>query len=153
MKPLRKLKNLVSLQAKRKPLVMKSNNPIEESRRYVENAQKVLRENGKLDKDKIFYEDPKYVRAAGNYLWLGVLLALEAVFHLKKQKNSRVDIDDYKALITKRDKKLLTILNDAYNVLHLSMTYDGIQSKKICDEGFSYANTIIDRCASMLPNP
>lgn len=46
---------------------------IKEARRYVDNAKIVLSENGKLDKKYKRYEDPKYVRAAGNYLWLGVL--------------------------------------------------------------------------------
>lgn len=116
---------------------MKTKDPIEESRRYVDNAN---------------YEDPKYVRAAGHYLWLGVLMALETVFHLKTTKKNRVDIDDYKALLTKWDKKLLTTVNNAYNILHLSMTYDGVQSKNICNEGFVYANDIIDRCANMMPS-
>lgn len=127
-----------------------NNNPIEESLRYVENARITLKEHGKLDIETASYEDSKYVRAAGNYLWLAVLIALESVFHLKKNKKSRVDIDDYKALITKRDKRLLTTVNNAYNTLHLSMNYDGIQAKETCDLGFRLAREIIDRCAAML---
>ena len=49
-------------------------NPIEEARRYVDNAKQTLTENGKLNMETHRYEDPKYVRAAGNYLWLGVLI-------------------------------------------------------------------------------
>ena len=49
---------------------MKRKNPVEESRRYVENAQRVLRENGDLDVKTQLYQDEKYVRAAGHYLWL-----------------------------------------------------------------------------------
>lgn len=40
---------------------------------------------------------------------------------------------------------------DGYNILHLSMGYDGIQNKKVCDEGLSIANEIIERCSAMLP--
>lgn len=31
------------------------------------------------------------------------------------------------------------------------MGYDGIQNKKVCDEGLNIANEIIDRCSKMLP--
>ena len=54
---------------------MKRKNPIDEARRYVENARKTLKENGELDTELNIYQDDKYVRAAGNYLWLGVLMA------------------------------------------------------------------------------
>lgn len=122
---------------------------IKESRRYVDNARDAL--NGKLNQVTNRYEDPKYVRAAGNYLWMGVLIALEAVFHVKKQKKGRVDVDDYKLTIANRDRKLLNWVVDGYNIMHLSMTYDGIQLKSTCDEGFHLANAIIDRCETMLP--
>ena len=36
--------------------------------------------------------------------------------------------------------------------MHLSMNYDGIQGKTICDEGFRLANDIIDRCSLMIPS-
>ncbi len=136
---------------------MKKKKTIEEARRYVDNAKKVLNENTKVDPETGFYEDPKYVRAAGNYLWLGVLIALEAVFHVeenkkdKKGKGSRVSVNDYTAAISKRDEKLLDWVNNGYLLMHLSMNYDGIQDKKVCNQGFQLANTIIDRCAMMLP--
>lgn len=31
------------------------------------------------------------------------------------------------------------------------MGYDGNTDKKVCDIGFDYANSIIDRCAILLP--
>ena len=66
-------------------------NPIEEARRYVDNAKQTLIENGKLNMETHRYEDPKYVRAAGNYLWLGVLMALDAVFEVRKDRRTRVN--------------------------------------------------------------
>ena len=87
---------------------------------------------------------------AGNTLWNGVLLILDAVFHIKKNKKSRPDISEYQQAVAVRDKKLLTLLNNGYNILHLSMGYDGIQNKKVCDEGFRIAKEIIDRCAVMM---
>ena len=131
---------------------MKKKNPIEEARRYVDNARTTLKENGDLDEKSGRYQDEKYVRAAGNYLWLGVLMALDAVFHVRKDRRTRVDINDYTEAVGRRDRKLLDWVDDSYKVMHLYMTYDGIPNKKICDEGFEYARKIIDRCAVMLVN-
>ena len=96
------------------------------------------------------YEDDKYVRAAGNYLWLGVLMALDAVFHVRTDRRKRVDVNEYREIVGQRDRKLLDYVNDGYNVMHLSMTYDGVQAKDVCDSGFRLANNIIDRCEMML---
>ena len=116
--------------------------PISEARRYVENAKKALRENGNLDVETKLYQDEKYVRSAGNYLWLGVLMALDAVFHVRADRRTRVDINDYLEAVGKRDRKLLSYVNSGYDVMHLSMNYDGMQAKGISDEGFRIANAI-----------
>jgi len=129
---------------------MKRKNPIDEARRYVENARKTLKDNGELDVELNRYEDEKYVRAAGNYLWLGVLMALDAVFHVRTDRRTRVDIKDYLAAIGKRDRKLLALVNDGYDVMHLYMNYDGNQQKGVCDSGFRLANDIINRCEAMV---
>lgn len=129
---------------------MKRNNPIDEARRYVENAKKTLNENGELDVELNRYEDEKHVRSAGNYLWLGVLMALDAVFHVRKDRRTRVDIKDYREAVGRRDRKLLALLNDGYEVMHLYMNYDGNKSKDVCDGGFRLANNIIDRCEAMV---
>ena len=126
--------------------------PLAEARRYVDNAKQTLIEHGQLDPKNQRYEDAKYVKAAGNYLWLAVLTALDAVFHVKENKTSgRVGIKDYKIAMGQRDKKLSDWVNDAYNIMHLSMNYDGVQDKDVCAIGFRLANEIIDRCAAMLP--
>ncbi len=128
----------------------KKNDPIAEARRYVENARRTLNENGELNIETKRYEDEKYVRAAGNYLWLGVLLALDAVFKVRKDRRTRVDINTYLEAVGKRDRKLLDFVNDGYDVMHLYMNYDGNQAKGVSDEGFRIANTIIDRCETMM---
>ena len=133
-----------------KKLKYMKRDPISEARRYVENARKTLKENGDLDVELHRYNDEKYVRAAGNYLWLGVLMALDAVFHVRADRRTRVDINDYLEAVGKRDRKLLSYVSDGYDVMHLSMTYDGIQSKEVSDGGFRLANAIIDRCETML---
>lgn len=130
---------------------MKRKDPIAEARRYVENAKETLRENGDLDVELRAYQDDKYVRAAGNYLWLGVLKALDAVFDVRTDHRTRVNVNNYLETIGKRDRKLLSLVDDGYKVMHLSMNYDGVQSKDICDSGFRLANDIIDRCEIMLP--
>lgn len=129
---------------------MKQKNPIAEARRYVDNASKTLSENGELDVELNRYDDEKYVRAAGNYLWLGVLMALDAVFKVRKDRRTRVDINDYRDAVGKRDRKLLALVNDGYTTMHLNMNYDGNQSKGVCDDGFRIANTIINRCETLL---
>ena len=111
---------------------------IQEARRYVANAEKTLSENGCYNKELKQYEDEKYVRAAGHYLWHAVLLALDAVFDVRADRRTRVDIRDYYEAVRKRDKKLLALVNNSYNTMHL------------CDDGISLANDIINRCASFL---
>jgi hypothetical protein len=123
---------------------------IKEARRYVDNAEKTLSENGRYNPELKLYEDEKYVRAAGHYLWHAVLMALDAVFHVRADRRTRVAVDDYYEAVGKRDRKLLALVNSSYNVMHLSMDYDGTPSKNICNEGFRLANDIIDRCAKML---
>ena len=126
--------------------------PVEEARRYVQNAKDILNEKGKLNTASQVYEDRKYVRMAGNTLWNGVLLILDAVFHVKKSKKSRPSFLDYEKVIATRDRKLLELVNWGYDALHLSMGYDGHGSKVNCQEGIRIATLIIDRCATMLPS-
>ena len=130
---------------------MEKKNPVEEARRYVENAKTLLVEHGELDVETRLYGDRKYVRMAGNTLWNGVLLILDAVFHVRKDRRTRVDIEAYKDAVGKRDKKLLSFVNSGYETMHIYMGYDGTYVKDTCDAGFRLANQIIDRCAMMLP--
>ena len=129
---------------------MKRKDPIAEARRYVENAKETLREKGELDLETRLYQDDKYVRAAGNYLWLGVLKALDAVFDVRTDHRTRVNVNNYLEAIGKRDRKLLDLVDTGYDVMHLSMNYDGVRSKDVCDSGIRLANTIIDRCETMI---
>jgi hypothetical protein len=129
---------------------MEKKNPIEEARRYVDNAKDILRENGDLDFETQSYIDRKYVKMAGNTLWNGVLFILDAVFQVRKKKN-RPDISEYQQVIAVRDKKLLMLVNNGYNIMHLSMGYDGILDKATCDRGFQIASEIINRCAMLMP--
>ena len=121
---------------------MEKKNPVEEARRYVENAKKLLVENGELDVKMRLYSDKKYVRMAGDTLWKGVLLILDAVFHVRKDRRTRVHIEDYVVAVHKRDGKLAKLVNTGYDTMHLYMGYDGTPDKDICDSGFRIATVV-----------
>ena len=142
------------MKKKETPKQKKNKKPptIKEARRYVDNAEEILNERGQLDEDGIEYQDDKYVRAAGNYLWLAVLMALDSVFHVRQDRRTRVHVNDYLDAIGRRDGKLLNWVDNAYSIIHCYMNYDGNTNKKLCDSGFEYANRIIDRCALMVPS-
>ncbi len=130
---------------------MEKENQIEEARRYVANAEEVIKK-AKYDPELKRYTDGKYVKMAGNTLWNGCLIALDTVLGVRKGKG-RPSIDKYKEAAKNRDKKLLAFVVDGYNTLHLCMGYDGNKSKKVCDAGFEYANAIIDHCEKLCPAP
>ena len=129
---------------------MEKKDPVEEARRYVNNAKTLLAENGELDVETQTYGDRKYVKMAGNTLWSGVLYILDAVFHVRKDRRTRVHIDDYMEAINKRDGKLARLVYTAYETMHLYMGYDGNPSKEVCASGFRLASDIIDRCARLI---
>ena len=92
----------------------------------------------------------KYIKTAGDILWKGCLIALDAVLHVRKGKG-RPSIKKYKEAASKRDGKLIRLLSFGYDTMHLVMGYDGNKDKKVCDAGFDSANAIIDRCAILMP--
>jgi hypothetical protein len=132
-----------------KPKDMEKKDPIEEARRYVANAEEVIKK-ACYDPELKSYTDSKYIKAAGDYLWKGCLIALDAVLQIRMGRG-RPSIEKYKAAAGKRDRKLLNSVNIGYNTMHLSMGYDGNKDKRVCDAGFANANDIISRCAKMLP--
>ena len=130
---------------------MGKENPIEEAQRYVDNAKDTLKDNGELDTATRLYGDRKYVRSAGHFLWNAVIIVLDAVFQVKTPRRRHPDIKDYKDAVASRDRKLLALVNNGYDTMHIAMSYDGNQSKAVCDEGFRLANEIIKICSKMLP--
>ncbi len=115
-----------------------------EAIRYMENAKEVLHKAGKEDR---FYQDAKYVKMACGTAYSGVLIALDGYFLLKEVKKSkgRKSIQYYEANVGKIDKKLLTYLNNAYEILHLSGYYDGVTSVNTITDGFELAYSIIEK--------
>lgn len=128
---------------------MEKNNPIEEARRYVTNAEEVI-QKANYDPELNIYMDGKYVKMAGNTLWNGCLVAMDAVLNIREGRR-RPSIEKYKEAAGKRDRKLLAAIVAGYDNMHLYMGYDGNKGKKICDSGFEWANVIINRCALLYP--
>lgn len=124
--------------------------PVKKARRYVDNAKKTIQENEVFDEETGCYNDPKYIRTAGHLLWNAVLIILDAVFQVKTQQQPHPDNKEFLRAVGKRDRKLLDLINTAYNVTHISMGYDGNLDKNTCQSGFRLTNDIIDRCAKML---
>ena len=122
---------------------MENQNPIEEARRYVANAEEIIRRS-QYDPETKSYLDSKYVKTAGDILWKGCLIALDAVLHVRKGKG-RPSIEKYKEAAGKRDRKLLQYMNNGYETTHLYMGYDGTKGKQVCDAGFEYANEILKK--------
>ena len=127
---------------------MEKKNPIEEARRYVVNAEEIIKK-AEYDPELKSYTDGKYIKTAGDVLWKGCLIALDALLHVRKGKG-RPSIEKYREAAGKRDRKLLNSVNIGYDTMHLSMGYDGNKDKRVCDAGFANARDIIDRCAMMM---
>ena len=123
---------------------MEKTNPIEEAKRYVANAKMILKE--KAIKDGLLYQDSKYVKLAGHALWTGCLLALQYALKIEQKKGHRLDIKDFKEAASKRNKKLLAYVTSGYNIMHLSMSYDGEKSYGVSKSGVDIANEIIKWC-------
>lgn len=130
---------------------MEINNLIEEARRYVANAKEVI-QKANYDPELKIYTDSKYIKMAGNTLWNGCLIALDAALQIRKGKG-RPSIDKYKEAAGKRDRKLLAAIVAGYDTMHLYMGYDGTKNKKTCDSAFEYATAIIDHCEKLCPAP
>ena len=118
---------------------MAEKNPISEAKRYVENARTILREKAIKEDDR--YTDRKYVKLAGHAAYTGVLVALDGFFGVKKK--GRKDVGWYQEQLASVDKKLLYNFVSAYELLHLSMSYDGTREAVVAQQGLKRADEII----------
>ena len=118
---------------------MAEKNPILEAKRYVENARTILREKAIKEDDR--YTDKKYVKLAGHAAYTGVLVALDGFFGVKKK--GRKDVGWYQEQLASVDKKLLNNFVSAYELLHLSMSYDGTREAVVAQQGLKRADEII----------
>ncbi|MDR0688455.1 MAG: DUF5618 family protein [Prevotellaceae bacterium] len=123
-----------------------------EAMRYMENAKETLRKARKEDDN---YHDIKYVRTACGTAYNGVLIALDAYLQLKDvemPKKKRRSIEFYTSNVAQLDKKLLSYVNNAYDILHLWGYYDGIRDAVVVKRGFDYAEQIIDKIKPLSDN-
>ena len=122
--------------------ILKHEDPYKEAMRYIDNARTQLKLAGK---DGKFYVDEKYVKSASGIAYSGILVALDALFDYKNvpKRRGRKAIDYYQLNLAKIDKKLLSELNSAYNVLHLEGYYSGERKINVIEEGFDSALSII----------
>lgn len=118
--------------------------PIRKAERYLQNARKILSE--KAEKDGDYYNDTKYVKQAGHTAWCGVLMALDAVLKVREnlKKGQRIEFKDYQAALSKVDNKMTRPLLSAYNLLHKSLAYDGINCFRVVQDSLNQAQVIIE---------
>ncbi|MDQ6478898.1 DUF5618 family protein [Dyadobacter sp. LHD-138] len=114
---------------------------ISEARRHLANAKEILRDKARKEDDR--YQDKKYIKMAGHTAYTGVLLALDALFGNKK-KNARKSVEWYQLELSRIDKKITGSFADVYEILHLSMGYDGVQNAKVIIIGLQEAENIIN---------
>ena len=127
--------------------------PIREAERYLLNARTLLSE--KAEKEGEYYNDSKYVRMAGNTAWNGVLIALDAVLHVREnvKKGQRPDFQDYETAIAKKDSKMTRPLLGAYESLHKTLGYDGNPRYIIVQDSLKQAQYILDWCNKHYQEP
>ena len=117
-----------------------------EAMRYMDNAKECLK---KANKEDGYYNDKKYVKMACGTAYSGVLVAMDCFLILrgihKPNSKKRKSIEFYQENIGSQDRKMLTTLNVAYQILHLDGYYDGIQSVNVVKEGFNEAYKLIDK--------
>ena len=119
-----------------------------EAVRYMDNASNILRTRAR--KRDRFYEDEKYVRMACATAYNAVLLAVDTYLEMKdrvirKKKDSRKSVDDYRKELAVVDSKLLKEFNSAYRVLHLEGYYEGETKYDTIQSGMDSAIQIINK--------
>ena len=118
-----------------------------EVNRYMDNAKDALKKAEKQDDG--YYKDRKYVETACGVAYLAVLRAVDAWLFIKDVpepgKKKHKSIDYYMFNVSEIDQKLASILNSAYNILHLGGYYRGELSVKAIEVGFDAAYKIIEK--------
>jgi len=114
---------------------------ISEARRHIDNAKDFLSNNAR--KQDGLYQDRKYVKIAGHAAYTGVLLALNE-FLGEKSKKTPKSVEWYQHILSRIDKSLLSNFNEAYEILHIHMGYQGIKSSETASVGLRKAKKIID---------
>ena len=130
---------------------MVMDNPIDEARRYMDNARQILSE--KAGKQGDLYTDPKYIKMAGHTAWVGVLIALDNALLITDnlKKGQRADINDYLSAASKINRSLNNQIINAYDLLHKALGYDGVRNYGVVQKGLKSGEFIIDWCEKKIP--
>jgi len=111
--------------------------PAEEAARHLQNAKEILTE--KAGKKDGLYADVKYVRMAAGTAYSAALLILDE--YLKQKEGVKFikpkSIEDYTNRVRKYDKKLLRLLVNVYDELHIIGYYHGTKSVDTIQTGLS----------------
>ena len=111
--------------------------PAEEAARYLQNAKGILSE--KAGKKDGLYADVKYVKMAAGTAYSAALLILDE--YLKQKEGVKFikpkSIEDYTNRVRKYDKKLLRLLVNVYDELHIIGYYQGTRSVNTLQTGLS----------------
>lgn len=118
---------------------------VKEANRYIVNAKSLLAE--KANRINGHYMDVKYVKMAGHTACGGVLYALD---RLATKKKGRKSVEFYQLFLSNYDKKLLTDFNNLYDILHLSMGYDGNNDVRVSKLGIEMAKEFIEKIGARL---
>ncbi|MCF2446253.1 DUF5618 family protein [Dyadobacter sp. CY345] len=111
--------------------------PAEEAARYLQNAKEILSE--KAGKKDGLYADVKYVKMAAGTAYSAALLILDE--YLKQKEGVKFikpkSIEDYTNRVRKYDKKLLRLLVNVYDELHIIGYYHGTKSVDTIQTGLN----------------
>ena len=111
--------------------------PAEQAQRYLDNAREILFK--KAGKEDGLYSDVKYVKMAAGTAYSAALLILDEYLRQKegiKFKKPK-SIEDYTSRVRKYDKKLLSLIADVYDELHLAGYYHGTKSVNTIQTGLN----------------
>jgi hypothetical protein len=123
--------------------------PFKEAFRYLDNAKECIAK-AKLDPVLKLYMDKKYVRMAGNTVWNGCLVALEAVFGAKSTmknslKNDFVVWQVYQEAYGKKGGNM-DFFKASYRKTHILLGYNGEASELDFLDVIRTAKIIIENC-------
>ena len=117
--------------------------PSQEVERYLENAKQILSE--KAGKKDGLYADVKYVKMASGTAYSAALLILDE--YLKQKEGLKFikpkSIEDYTNRIRKYDKKLLRLLTNVYDELHINGYYHGTKSVDTIQMGLNNVSKML----------
>ncbi len=125
------------------------------AKRYLQNAKEELKKAGVM-RDVGTYKDYKYVSSASGLAFRGALEALKALFlakrvfkdsaemnrNLKRHSVYFERLSKMNGLGKDRDR-LLYLLEDVYDILHIGGYYRELRNKKAIDAGFESVAKII----------